>query len=113
MATIDLSTDTIRVRLTPAEKLWALRGDLAFPRAAVRTVTVEADGLRATRGLRAPGLGVPGLRKVGTWLGRTGREFVSVHADQPAVRITLAGQRYDALLIGADDAAALAEAVRG
>ncbi|MEU3458115.1 hypothetical protein ABZ671_31695 [Micromonospora sp. NPDC006766] len=113
MATIDLSTDTIRVRLTPAEKLWALRGDLAFPRSAVRDVAVEADGLHATRGLRAPGLGVPGLRKVGTWLSRAGREFVSVRADQPAVRITLTGQWYDALLIGADDAAALAEAVRG
>ncbi|MFF4807075.1 hypothetical protein ACFY03_02480 [Micromonospora chersina] len=113
MATIDLSTDTIRVRLTPAEKLWALRGDLTFPRGSVRAVTVEPDGLRATRGLRAPGLGVPGLRKVGTWFSRAGREFVSVHANQPAVRITLAGQRYDALLIGTDDAAALAEAVRG
>lgn len=113
MATVDLSTDTIRVRLTPAEKVWALRGDLAFPRGAVRAVTVEPDGVRAIRGIRAPGLGVPGRRMVGTWRGRTGREFVSVRADQPAVRITLTGQRYDSLLIGADDAAALAEAVRG
>lgn len=113
MATVDLSTDTIRVLLTTAEKVWALRGDLAFPRDAVRAVIVEPDGLRATRGLRAPGLAAPGLRKVGTWRGRAGREFVSVRADQPAVRITLTGQRYDSLLIGADDAAALADAVRG
>ncbi|SCF12923.1 hypothetical protein GA0074695_3673 [Micromonospora viridifaciens] len=113
MATIDLTSDSIQVRLTAAEKLWALRGDLSFPRAAIRAVSVEPDGLHATRGIRAPGLGVPGHRKVGTWRGRAGREFVSVRADQPAVRITLANQRYDALLIGADDAAALAEAVRG
>ncbi|MGR6319685.1 hypothetical protein Q2K19_27470 [Micromonospora soli] len=113
MATIDLTTDLIQVRLTAAEKLWALRGDLRFPRSAVRAVTVEPDGLHATRGLRAPGLGVPGRRKVGTWRGRSGREFVSVRAGQPAVRITLAGQRYDAVLVGADDAPALAEAVRG
>ncbi|MFG2057448.1 hypothetical protein ACGFI9_25850 [Micromonospora sp. NPDC048930] len=67
MATIAFDNDRIRVRLTPAEKLWALRGDLSFPRDAVRAVTVEPDGLHATRGMRAPGLGVPGRRKVGTW----------------------------------------------
>ncbi|MEE3921885.1 alpha/beta hydrolase [Micromonospora sp. BRA006-A] len=31
MATIDLTPDRIDVRLTPAEKIWALRGDLSFP----------------------------------------------------------------------------------
>ncbi|MFI7214828.1 hypothetical protein [Micromonospora maritima] len=112
MATVHLTAERIHVRLTAAEKVWALRGDLSFPRSAVRAVTVVPDGLHETRGLRAPGLGVPGLRKVGTWRGATGREFVSVRAGQPAVRITLADQRYDALLVGADDAAALAEAVR-
>ncbi|WP_422741723.1 hypothetical protein ACN27B_25480 [Micromonospora sp. WMMD754] len=113
MATVHLTADRIHVRLTAAEKVWALRGDLSFPRSAVRTATVVPDGLHATRGLRAPGLGVPGLRKVGTWRGAAGRQFVSVRTGQPAVRITLTDQRYDALLIGADDAAALAEAVRG
>ena len=113
MATIDLTPDQVRIRLTPAEKLWALRGDLTVPRAAIREVTVVPDGLHATHGMRAPGLGVPGRRKVGTWRGHAGREFVSVRAGEPAVRITLTGQRYDALLIGAPDAATLATAVRG
>ncbi|MBY8874950.1 hypothetical protein K7640_24275 [Micromonospora sp. PLK6-60] len=113
MATIDVGTDRIRVRLSRAEKLWALRGDLTFPRSAVREVTVEPDGLAATRGLRAPGLGLPGVRKVGTWRRRGGRELVSVRAGQPAVRITLDGQWYNSVLVGADQPEDLARAVRG
>ncbi|NES13739.1 MULTISPECIES: hypothetical protein [Micromonospora] len=112
MATIVVDSDRVRVRLTTAEKIWALRGDLSFPRDAIHAVTVEPDGLHATRGVRAPGLGLPGRRKVGTWRGRAGREFVSVRAGQPAVRITLTGQRYDSVLVGADHADACAEAVR-
>ncbi|ADU10616.1 hypothetical protein ML5_5143 [Micromonospora sp. L5] len=111
MATVDLTPDRIDVRLTTAEKVWALRGDLSFPRSAVSAAVVVPDGARATRGIRAPGLGVPGTRNVGTWRGRAGKEFVSVRGGQPAVRITLTGQAYDSLLIGADDADALAAAV--
>ncbi|MGC4892744.1 hypothetical protein [Micromonospora sp. DT31] len=112
MATIDVTAGRLDVRLTTAEKIWALRGDLSFPRSAVRGAVVVPDGARATRGIRAPGLGVPRIRNVGTWRGRAGKEFVSVRGGQPAVRITLTGQGYDSLLVGADDADALAARVR-
>jgi hypothetical protein len=62
----------------------------------------------ATQGLRAPGLGLPGLRKIGTWRGAGRRTLVSVRRGQPAVRVTLEGRRWDELLVGTDDAAAVA-----
>jgi hypothetical protein len=75
---------------------------------------VESDGISAARALRAPGLGVPGLRKIGTWRrradGRTRRTAVSVRRGQPAMRIELRGTSWDQLLIGHDDARALATA---
>lgn len=111
MAAIEVTPDRIRIRLSTPEKISALRGDLTFPRAAVGRVEVVPDGVAATRGLRAPGLAVPGLRKVGIWRGRAGTEFVSVRGGQPAVRIELTGQRYDAVLIGDADAEAVARAV--
>ena len=113
MATLQLSGTTLTVRFTRGEKISGLVRDVEVPTSAVRDVEVVADGLTAAVGLRAPGLGLPGVRKIGTWRRRGERTLVSVRRNQPALRVRLEGQRYDALLIGADDAAALAEALGG
>jgi hypothetical protein len=63
------------------------------------------------RGLRAPGLALPGVRKIGTWRRPGERTLVAVRKGQPAVRVRLEGARYDVLLLGADDAVALADAL--
>jgi hypothetical protein len=108
MATLQSTDDTIQVRFTPAEKLAGLVRDHDVPRTAVTAVEVVPEPLTALRGLRAPGLGLPGVRKIGTWRGRGTRTLVSIRRDQPALRVELAGQRYTSLLIGTDDAARLA-----
>jgi hypothetical protein len=49
---------------------------------------------------------------VGTWRGfgdQPRRTAVSVTRGEPAVRIALVGQKFDQLLIGTKDAAAIAE----
>ena len=111
MASIEITPETLTVRFSTSERVLGLVRDITVPRSAVGDVTVEADALAAVRGLRAPGLGLPGLRKVGTWRGFGGaprRTAVSVGKGQPAVRIALLGQRWDELVIGADDATELA-----
>ena len=111
MATVQLTPTTLTVHFTPAEKFWGLVRDLVGDRAAVLGVDVVPEPLAATRGLRAPGLAWPGRRKIGTWRRRGEKSLVSVRRGQPAVRIRLEGARYDTLLVGADDAAALAGAL--
>lgn len=112
MSTLQVTPDRVVLRLTATEKLAAVHGDLAVPRSAITKIELVEDGMRAARGLRAPGLGVPGRRKLGTWRSRSGRQFVDVRRTQPALRIELApGQRYLRLLVGADDAATLAGAL--
>ncbi|SFU03495.1 Pyridine nucleotide-disulphide oxidoreductase [Geodermatophilus amargosae] len=86
----------------------AVRPHQVFPRSAITSAEAVSDGLAAARGLRAPGLAIPGRRKIGTWRGRGARRFVDVRRGQPALRLRLQGQHYDELLIGHDDAAALA-----
>jgi hypothetical protein len=108
MATLTTTPHSLRVSLSRSEKLLGLLRDLEVPLSAVRAVEVVPDGLAAARGVRAPGLGLPGVRKVGTWRGRDGRTLVSVRRGQPGVRISLAGQRVDTVLVGVDDAAAVA-----
>ena len=105
MAHLHITDDHVDVRLTRAEKFFALRGDYRFPRHAIESVEVFDDGLDATKGIRAPGLGIPRVRRVGTWRGRHGKQLVSVSRNQPAVRITLEGEGYRAVVVGVDDPA--------
>ena len=111
MAELRVRPPVLAVRLTTAEKVWGLLRDVDVPLSAVRGVEVVDDALSATRGLRAPGLGLPGVRKIGTWRGRGRKALVSVRRGQPAVRVRLEGQRWDELLIGADDAVAVASSL--
>ena len=108
MARLTLTDDHVQLRFTTAEKILGLVRDHDFPRTAVQSARVEQDGLRATQGVRAPGLGLPGRRKVGTWRGK-GRTLVSVRRNEPAVVVELRDQHVDRLVVGVDgDAAALA-----
>jgi hypothetical protein len=113
MASLQPTPTTLRVTFTLAEKLAGLVRDAEFPRAAVAGVEVLPDPVSELRGLRAPGLAIPGVRKIGTWRRPGQRTLVSVRSGQPALRVRLTGQRYDTLVIGSDDAAALAAALTG
>ena len=109
MSSIHVSADTLTIRLARLTKLAGLLRDQVIPLSAVTAVEVVQDGLAAARGLRAPGLALPGRRKVGTWRGRGTRRMVDVRRGQPALRLQLRGHHYDELLLGHDDASALAD----
>ncbi|HEX4902701.1 MAG TPA: hypothetical protein VFV42_07820 [Acidimicrobiales bacterium] len=112
MATIEVGEREVRVRLQPIERFFSLRGDVTFPREAVASVTVFERGLDAVHGIRAPGLGAPGVRAVGIWRRRNGKELVVAKRGQPAVRIELRDEPWGAVVIGADDPEAVAAALR-
>jgi hypothetical protein len=99
------------VTLALNEKFWGLLADLRVPIRSITAVDVVPNGRRATRGLRAPGLGGP-RRLIGTWRARHDKQYVCVRRGQPAVKITLDGQRYRTVLIGLDDAERVASVIR-
>ena len=111
MSTVQLVGGILAVRLTRFERVGGLLSDLDVPLAAVVSSVAVPDGLRAARGLRAPGLALPGRVKVGTWRGRAGRSYVTVRRG-PALRLRLRGFRYDTVLVSTPDAERLADAVR-
>ncbi len=108
MATIEISTDSVRISLSPSEKFFGLLGNLEVPRAAITAAEVVPSGLAALRGLRSPGLGLPGVRAIGTWRARGEKSYVSVRRNEPALRLRLTGSRYDTVLVGTTAAADLA-----
>ena len=106
MATLTVTPTDLVVRFTRFEKVFGLVRDHSFPLSAVTDATVEPKGFAAVRGLRAPGLALPGRVLVGTWRGR-GRTLVAVRRDEPAVVVELTGQGFDQLVVGTADAADL------
>ncbi|MEV4709313.1 hypothetical protein [Actinoplanes sp. NPDC049316] len=76
MSVVSMTPSTLTIGLTTAEKVAGLRGDVTVPLTAITSVEVVPDALTAARGLRAPGLALPGRRKIGTWRTRSGAEFV-------------------------------------
>ncbi|NMH98847.1 hypothetical protein [Pseudonocardia acidicola] len=109
MTTAQVTSDALEVTFTPGEKLAGLVRDIRIPLSAVRGAEVVADGLGATHGLRAPGLSLPGVRKIGTWRRPGEKALVSVRRDRPAVRVSLTGQHYDTLLLDVADPAGLVD----
>jgi hypothetical protein len=108
MTTITVLPDHLSIRFSRIEKVLGLVRDQSFPLASLTSARVEAVGLDAVRGIRAPGLGLPGRWLVGTWRGR-GRTLVSVRRGEPAVVVELTGQRFDRLVLGTHEAADLVD----
>lgn len=103
MATAAVVGSQLVVTLQRNEKFWGLLSDLRVPTSSITAVEIVPDGRRAARGIRAPGLGGR-QRLIGTWRAKGNKQYVCVRRGQPAVRVTLDGQRYQTVLIGSDDA---------
>ncbi|MDT0164855.1 hypothetical protein Q9R32_04735 [Actinotalea sp. AC32] len=103
MPTVSISPSTLSVSFSLGERVAGLLRDQHVPTSAVTGAEVVPDGLAALRGLRAPGLGLPGVRGIGTWRRRHGGStLASVRAGRPALRVTLRGQRWAELLLDVD-----------
>ncbi len=111
MSNLLIQNETVTIHLTPGEKVAGLHGDLEFPISAVTAVEVVPDALAAVHGLRAPGMSLPGVRKVGTWRTGDGPEFVVASRGQSGVRLHLQGEKLRSVLVGDDDAAGLARTI--
>jgi hypothetical protein len=111
MSTLLIHDGTVTIHLTTGEKVAGVHGDLEFPLSAVTAVEVVPDALAAVHGLRAPGMSLPGVRKVGTWRTKEGAEFVVASAGQSGVRLHLQGEKLSSVLVGDTDAAELARSI--
>jgi hypothetical protein len=82
------------------DKLWALTSSLRIPLASIAAVRADPEVARARRrGLRLPGLHVPGLITAGTFHQDGRRLFWDVRDPAKVVVVELRDERYDALII--------------
>lgn len=111
MTTALITDKSLAVRFSLREKVAGLITDIDVPLTAVRSASVEPDGLRAATGIRAPGLALPRHTKIGTWRRQGRRTVVVARRGRPALRVDLSGHRYSSLLLDVESAAELASAL--
>jgi hypothetical protein len=104
MAKLKVHDCELVVRLSPLEKLGALRGDVHLRLAAVRSARVSDRPWSEPRGIRAPGTGFPGVISLGTRRGSGVLDFAAVYRGGPAVVVDLEGAHFDRLVVTCDDA---------
>lgn len=101
MARIRVDDDTVWVELTRFEKVMAMRASFRFDRSLVERAVLVESPLKKLRGLRAPGLGLPGVAAIGTWRHGEGADFVAVRSGERGVLVELAeGAPFRRLLLG-------------
>jgi len=81
-----------------------MRGDVRIPLSSVTAVRVSDDPRSEVRGVRAPGLGIPGVISLCTCRGSGFRDFVAVYRRKPAVAVQADGADFDRLVISCDEA---------
>ena len=111
MPNIELTDTELRITLTAGEKLAALHGDLTFAGTQIRGAEVLDAKWWWQLGLRVPGTAIPGLIIAGTYLRKGDRAFVSWRRGKQALAINLRGARFDRVILGVDDAKALADQI--
>lgn len=89
MARILVTDDSLEVRLTGLDRLWALRRGITVPLSAVRGATADPGAAAEPKGVRAPGLHLPGVAAVGTFHRAGDKTLYAVHSGRRAVVVQL------------------------
>jgi hypothetical protein len=103
MAKLIIDDHEVTVSLSAVEKFEALHGDVTVPRSAVAQVRTVPDGMAEVHGLRAPGTGLLGVVKVGTWRSCKDTTFAVCHGRRPAIVLDLVGVPYSRIVVTLDD----------
>lgn len=116
MAELLIEDDQLVLRLTTAEKVEGVHGDLHVPLSAVRAIEVLDDAhapVCISSGIKI-GTRIPGFIEVGTIQGLSRRRFAAVHHDTPrGLRVELEDSSFDEWIVGCAHPEATAAQLRG
>lgn len=99
MVEVIVNPNIVSLRFTAAERMASMLREIDIPIRCIVDASYAPDGLEAARDLHAPGLLIPGRRKVSASRGRSTRTLVSVHRGVPALVLELAGQRFHRVVV--------------
>jgi hypothetical protein len=111
MTEIELTESTLIVHVKGIDKILAFKSQLEIPlthvvSAEIDPIVVEKWGHPNLKEIRAPGTGLPGVIKAGSFRLNGQWAFWDVHDPQKAITIKLADEHYTKLVIEVADPAA-------
>ncbi|MHB1171811.1 MAG: hypothetical protein ACYCZY_04830 [Lacisediminihabitans sp.] len=110
MNTVTITNDRLVVEPQGLDKLWSFTRRLEIPLTHVRGATFDPGANHEPKGLRAPGLAIPGK-----WAGTFNRDgekaFWNVSTPGETVVIELAGEHFDRLFLTVNDPRVLVDKI--
>jgi hypothetical protein len=100
MAELIIDNWNLVIRLTPGEKFWSVHGDIRVSLTDIAAVAPDPTPWTSLRGWRMAGISFPGRAILGTRRHGEGYDFLILHRDQPAVRMTMTSGRFSRFVIG-------------
>jgi hypothetical protein len=112
-ASVSVERDRLDVRLTGADRFWALSGGIRLPLDRVRAARVapRADAKRDCPNLRLPGSYWPGRLHAGSYGLGDKRQLWCVHRAQQVLVLELSGRPYARVVLELPDPQAAADRV--
>lgn len=110
MNTVTIVDNNLVVEPQGLDKLWSFKRRLEIPLASVRGATFDPGANNEPKGLRAPGLAIPG-KWAGTFLRDGEKSFWNVSKPGETVVIELTNEHYDRLILTVSDPRALVDRI--
>lgn len=110
MNSVTITADRLVVEPRGLDKLWSLRDRIDVPLAHVRGATIDPGAPTEPKGIRAPGLALPG-KWAGTFHRDGERVFWNVSTGGPAIVIELADEHFDRLVLTVEHPREIVDAV--
>jgi hypothetical protein len=108
--TLTIDHDTLVVEPVGLDKLWGLHRRIEVPLHQVRGATYDPGATHAGKGLRAPGLALPGTKWVGTFYKDGDKCYWNVRAGGQTIVVELAeGAPFARLYLTVGDARAVVD----
>lgn len=107
---LDIENHILKMKLNPLEMLLSFRSSMNIPLDCITDVSTEKPGWEW--GARAPGIHIPFLVKMGTYLVSGGREFWATTIGKPYLVIELEGWNYARIVLTKGENRLWAERIR-
>lgn len=114
LVSVSVEGRDIVVRPLGWQKIWAMKGELRFPRAALAGAYVASQSeLRQGLGLRMPGTSIPGVITAGTYVSRERKQFWVAGRGEFLLVMDLREQAYQRVVVQLENAGSVLALLKG